>query len=425
MKRILLLSLFVCIGSVSVAQSLEECCRLAREHYPEIRKYALIEQSARYDLSNAARAWLPQVALSAQASYQSATPELPEQFGAMLAQQGVNMNGLQKDQYKVAVDVNQSVWDGGLSRATRGVTRAESSERKLATDVELYDLNRRVEEIYFGLLLLGEQQQQVQLKIELLGSNLRRLKALCSNGVALQADVDAVEVEILSAEQSLDQVRTAKQSYLRMLGLFIGRTVVASELQRPSVESVKSRQSSRVELAWLDAKSDVLKAQERLVSSSTMPRVSAFVQSYYGYPSMDYFKSMITTDWTLNAIVGVRMSWNFGAYYTKRNNLNRLRTAQQQIEVQRDIFLFNNNLQVVSEDENILRIRKAIETDERIVELRRSVREASESKIENGVIETTELLQKITEESSAMLACSSHEIELLQAIYRLKHTLNQ
>ena len=67
----------------------------------------------------------------------------------------------------------------------------------------------------------------------------------------------------------------------------------------------------------------------------------------------------------------------------------------------------------------------AINEDTRIVELRRSVRMAAESKLENGVIDATDLLRKITDETSAMLNRSTHEIELLQATYRLKHTLNQ
>ena len=156
-----------------------------------------------------------------------------------------------------------------------------------------------------------------------------------------------------------------------------------------------------------------------------MPRFSAFAQGYYGYPGMDMFKNMVSSDWSLNAIVGVRMSWNIGAFYTKRNNLEKLNAAQKQIAVQRDVFLFNTQMQTTQDDGEIARLRKAIEDDNRIVELRRRVRMAAESQLENGVIDATDLLRKITDETSATLARSTHEIELLQAIYRLKTTLNQ
>ena len=119
------------------------------------------------------------------------------------------------------------------------------------------------------------------------------------------------------------------------------------------------------------------------------------------------------------------MSWNIGAFYTKRNHLGKIDAAQRQIDVQRDIFLFNTRVQTAQDDGEIARLRKAVTEDTRIVELRRSVRMAAESKLENGVIDATDLLQKITDETSAILNRSTHEIELLQAVYRLKHTLNQ
>lgn len=119
---------------------------------------------------------------------------------------------------------------------------------------------------------------------------------------------------------------------------------------------------------------------------------------------MDYFQSMMSSDWSWNALVGVKMSWNFGAYYTKKNSLNKLRTAQAQVEVQRDIFLFNTRLQTTEENGDIARLRKALADDDRIVALRRSVREAAESKLRNGVIDTNDLLQKITDEATAATA---------------------
>ena len=142
-----------------------------------------------------------------------------------------------------------------------------------------------------------------------------------------------------------------------------------------------------------------------------------------GIAQQKLFTDITNEDW--NAMVGVKMSWNFGAYYTKKNSLNKLRTAKAQVEVQRDIFLFNTRLQTTEENGDIARLRKALADDDRIVALRRSVREAAESKLRNGVIDTNDLLQKITDEATAATARSAREIELLKSIYELKHTLNR
>ena len=425
MKRFLLtLFAVTCVASVG-AQSLEECRRLAREHYPEIRQYDLISQTEQYNLSNASRAWIPQVALSAQATYQSATPTYPEAFNTILQANGIEMAGIRRDQYKVALDVSQNIWDGGQTKATKAIAEAEAKEQRSRVDVSLYDLQSRVDNLYFGILLLDERKAQTEALIEVLASNLARLQTYYKNGVAMQADVDAVEAELLSARQTLGQVESSRASYRRMLEVFIGQPLTSERLERPAMRELQSRTSARPELALFDAQESKLEAQRKAINASLMPRFSAFAQGYYGYPGLDMFKSMVSSDWTLNAIVGVRMSWNIGAFYTKRNNLEKLNAAQKQIAVQRDVFLFNTQMQTTQDDGEIARLRKAIEDDNRIVELRRRVRMAAESQLENGVIDATDLLRKINDETSATLARSTHEIELLQAIYRLKTTLNQ
>ena len=425
MKRILLFLFIIQTVFVSQSQSLEECRRLARERYPEIKQYDLISETEQYDLSNAKRAWIPQVVLSGQATYQSATPTYPDVFNAMLAANGVEMSGVRKDQYKLAVDVSQNIWDGGQSKANRELAQSEAAEQRSRVDVALYDLQSRVDNIYFGILLLDERVAQTETLIEVLESNLNRMRVYYNNGVAMQSDVDAVEAELLTARQTLGQVEASRTIYRKILEVFIGQKLTDEKLQRPEMTDVVDRNSARPELALFDAQNERLNAQRNAINVSLMPRFSAFAQGYYGYPGLDMFKSMLSSEWTLNALVGVRMSWNVGAFYTKNNNLNKLNIAEQQIAIQRDVFLFNTQLQTTQDDGEIVRLCTALDDDKRIVELRRSVRVAAESKLENGVIDATELLTKIADETTAILNQSTHEIELLQAIYRLKTTLNQ
>jgi outer membrane protein TolC len=425
MKRTIFLSLMVLTALTSRAQTLEECCNLAREHYPEIRQYDLIAETEQYNISNAARAWIPQVVLSGQATYQSATPTYPEAFNAMIAANGLDMSGVRKDQYKVAIDVSQNIWDGGQSKANRAIAEAEAAEQRSRVDASLYDLQSRIQNLYFGILLLDERVEQTETLIEVLDANLNRMRTYYKNGVAMQSDVNAVEAELLTARQTLGQVVASRTSFRRMLEVFIGRPLTDETLTRPAMVEVVSRTSLRPELAMFDAQSNKLVAQRKAITTSVMPRFSVFAQGYYGYPGLDMFKSMVSSEWTLNAIVGVRMSWNIGAFYTQKNNLSKLDAAERQIAIQRDVFLFNTEMQTIQDDSEIARLQSALEDDNRIVELRRSVRMAAESRLENGVIDATDLLRKIVDETTATLSRSTHEIELLQATYRLKTTLNQ
>lgn len=426
MKRIALLCGCLLAGLSAGAQvTLDECRRLAREHYPEIRQYDLVRRTEEYTLSNARRAWLPQLSLAAQATWQTEVPSFPNALAGMLAQQGIDMPGMNKDQYKAALELNQTLWDGGKSEANKRIARAEAAEQARSADVDLYALQGRVDNLFFGILLLDERIAQTRLTLDLLRSNLEKVRALQRNGVAMQSDADAVEAELLTVNQQLTQVTASRDSYRRMLEIFTGRPLDGERLERPDASEPRSMESSRPELALFDATADKLTAQERLVKAATRPRFGLFAQGYYGYPGMDYFQSMMSPDWSWNAMAGVKMSWNFGAYYTRKNSLAKLRTAKEQVEVQREIFLFNTRLQTAEESGDIARLRKALADDDRIVALRRSVREAAESKLRNGVIDTDDLLRKITDEAAAATARSAREIELLKTIYELKHTINR
>lgn len=425
MKRITLLTILVFSVVGLHAQTLEECRKLARENYPAIKQYELISKTEQYNVSNAARAWIPQIVLSGQATYQSETVTYPEAMQTLLQNMGTEMTGIRKDQYKIALDINQTIWDGGTSKAQKEIAKANAKEAQSQVEVTLYDLQQRVDNLYFGILLLDERYAQTKALISVLKSNLDRIKAYHKNGVAMQSDIDAIEAELLSAEQTMGQVEASRNSYRSMLEAFIGKELTDDKLIRPESTEIINKTSARPELTLFDAQIGKIEAQRKSIKSLGTPRFSAFAQGFYGYPGYDIFRNMTSADWSLNGIVGIRMQWNLTPFYTQKNNLDMLNVAQSQIEVQRETFLFNTQMQITQDDGEIARLRKAITNDSRIVELRSSVRKAAESKMENGVIDATELLQKITEETNASLTKSTHEIELLQAIYRLKHTLNQ
>lgn len=416
----LLASLAVC-----AQPSVERCKEMAREHYPLIRRYGLIEQSRDYTLSNAARAWLPQVTLSGQATLQSDVVSWPEEFESMLAMQGLDMPGIRRDQYKVQIDVQQTLWDGGKSRTDRAIAEGEAAQERMSTEVELYAVDSRVEDIYFGILLMQEQQRQIGEMMQRLQTNLDQVNALVENGMAMQADADAVEVQLLTQRQSLGQVEARLQSFRRILGLFIGEELGEAPLPMPVAEEPVGYDSERPELRLMDAQMALLQAREQMVDVSLAPRVALFAQGYYGYPGLNMFENMVSHRWTLNGIVGVRMNWNISSLYTSKTSRRQLQNARDNVMLQREVFAFNSRLQAEQESAEVRRIREAIADDDRIVALRSRVREAAEVRLQEGMIDTHDLLGKISDETSAKIARSTHQIELVKAIYDLKHTLNK
>ena len=425
MKRILLLTSLLASLAVCAQPSVERCKEMAREHYPLIRRYGLIEQSRDYTLSNAARAWLPQVTLSGQATLQSDVVSWPEEFESMLAMQGLDMPGIRRDQYKVQIDVQQTLWDGGKSRTDRAIAEGEAAQERMSTEVELYAVDSRVEDIYFGILLMQEQQRQIGEMMQRLQTNLDQVNALVETGMAMQADADAVEVQLLTQRQSLGQVEARLQSFRRILGLFIGEELGEVPLPMPVAEEPVGYDSERPELRLMDAQMALLQAREQMVDVSLAPRVALFAQGYYGYPGLNMFENMVSHRWTLNGIVGVRMNWNISSLYTSKTSRRQLQNARDNVMLQREVFAFNSRLQAEQESAEVRRIREAIADDDRIVALRSRVREAAEVRLQEGMIDTHDLLGKISDETTAKIARSTHQIELVKAIYDLKHTLNK
>ena len=425
MKRILLLTSLLASLAVCAQPSVERCKEMAREHYPLIRRYGLIEQSRDYTLSNAARAWLPKVTLSGQATLQSDVVSWPEEFESMLAMQGLDMPGIRRDQYKVQIDVQQTLWDGGKSRTDRAIAEGEAAQERMSTEVELYAVDSRVEDIYFGILLMQEQQRQIGEMMQRLQTNLDQVNALVENGMAMQADADAVEVQLLTQRQSLGQVEARLQSFRRILGLFIGEELGEVPLPMPVAEEPVGYDSERPELRLMDAQMALLQAREQMVDVSLAPRVALFAQGYYGYPGLNMFENMVSHRWTLNGIVGVRMNWNISSLYTSKTSRRQLQNARDNVMLQREVFAFNSRLQAEQESAEVRRIREAIADDDRIVALRSRVREAAEVRLQEGMIDTHDLLGKISDETTAKIARSTHQIELVKAIYDLKHTLNK
>lgn len=403
--------------------TLEECQQKAREHYPEVAQYDLIAQSEDYNIETASRSWIPQVTLSGQATWQNAVATFPEKFSEMIAAMGgAEMKGMAKDQYRVALDVNQVIWDGGASRQSKELAKAEAAEQRLSSDINIYALEERVNSLFFGMLLLDENFKTAEASLQLLEANLDKLKSMYKNGAVLKSDVDLVQVEMISLEQNMEQNRASREYFRKMMELFIGEEV--KDLVKPDEAIVPMIGNNRPELRLMDAKIASLDAQEGLLKTTLAPKFSVFAQSFYGNPGLDMFKAMQSRDWTWNAVLGLRMQWNVSSFFTYGSDKKKLENGRNMLAVQKQVFEFNSQLQTVQQNGEIARMHKSLDSDRQIVELRAEIRETAESQFDHGTIDTATLLKRIAEETSAINNLNIHEIELLKTEYELRHTLN-
>lgn len=418
MKRMIFSFSFLLYVAGAYAQiTLEECQRKTQDNYPLVHQYGLVEKTKEYNLENAAKGYLPQFALSAKASYQSDVTEIPAKLP------GVDLKGLSKDQYQVMLELQQKIWDGGGIRMQKKQTIAEAEVEKEKLNVDMYALNDRVNDLYFGILLLDEQIKQNTLLQDELERNYRQITAYVENGIANQADLDAVKVEQLNTKQKRIDLVSSRAAYLKMLSLLVGEALSPETvLEKPVPQSTVSAVSEirRPELALFDAQGAGLQVQEKALNVRHFPQFGLFVQGAYGNPGLD----MLKNEFSPYYMAGVRLSWNFGSLYTLKNDRRVIEKKRQQLDNNRDVFLFNTRLEMTQQDQAIHSLEKQMRDDDEIIRLRTNIRKAAEAKVANGTLTVTEMLRELTNESLARQSKAMHEIQRLMGIYQLKYTTN-
>lgn len=423
MKKIMISLALIMLSSVSRAQTLEECQQAAEKNYPLIKQYGLIAKTTQLTVKNIQKGWLPQVTASAQATYQSAVTDWPESMQTMYQQMGLNMKGLRKDQYKIGVDLQQTIYDGGAISSQRNIAQQEGKVQEAQTETNLYQVRRRVNEMYFSLLLLNEQIQLNEDVKALLQSSEKKLSAMVKGGTAAASDLDNVRAERLSVEQQNENLKQQKLMLQRMLSVFCGLEV--NDTQKPAPIQIASSVNNRPEMRLYNSQLELTEAKEKALDTQLRPKLGLFAQGFYGYPGLNMFEDMMNRKWSLNGIVGVKLSWNVSAFYTHKNDKAKLNAQREMIENAREVFLFNNKLEEIQQSENISRYQTMMKSDDEIIVLRTNVRKAAESKLAHGIIDVISLLREINNENAAKTQQSIHEIDMLKEMYNLKYTNNE
>lgn len=423
MKKEIISFALIMMATAIQAQTLEECQLAAEKNYPIIKQYDLISQTTQLTVQNIMKGWLPQIAITAQATYQSDVTSWPESMKATFQQFGVNMKGLSKDQYKVGIDLQQTIYDGGTISSLRSIARQEEKVQKAQVETNLYQVRKRVNEMYFSLLLLNEQIKLNDDVKALLLSSEKKLASMLKGGTIATSDFENIRAERLSVEQQNESLKSQQQMLQHLLSTFCG--IKVSNVQKPDPFETTISSNKRPEMQLFDNQLKLSSIKEKALNTQIRPKLGIFAQGFYGYPGLNMFEDMINRKWSLNGMVGVKLSWNVGALYSLKNDKAQLRQQREMTENAREIFLFNNQLEEIQQNENIKRYHTMKQTDDEIIMLRTNIRKSAESKLSHGIIDINNLLREINNENAAKIQQTIHDIEMLKEMYNLKYTNNE
>lgn len=407
-KYVITFALVVTTATLFAQTTIEECFKRAKENYPLTQQRGLIEKSREYSISNANKAYIPQASLSAQATYQSETTTISiPTIGTITS--------LPKEQYKVAAEVNQVIWGGGAIKAQKGNIEAQAETQQKQLESDLYTLNDRVINIFFGILLLDEQIAQNALFTAELQRNYTDISNYIKAGTATRADLDLVSVNILDNKQQLIALTKSRAAYLAMLSALVGENV--TEIVKPAVTPSLTEAISRPELALFDAQKELAESRRKIIASQSTPTIGAFVQGAYGQPGLNMLESSASP----YAIGGVKLSWNIAGFYTKGKERKKVDIDKNMIETSRQTFIFNTKLNLISTNQEMERLEEQMKNDDEIIALRTAIKKAAQGKVANGTMSVNDFMREVTQANSALVTKRSHEVELLMNVYSHKY----
>jgi outer membrane protein TolC len=411
MKQVLFLLLIAVNSFHAFGQglTLDKCHELARQNFPLIKQKELLVKSKDYSVANAHSGFLPQLSLSGQVTYQSDVTKIPISFP------GVDIEPLSKDQYRIFGEISQALYDGGTIKQQSATAEANAKVEDERVEVELYKVKERINQLYFGILLADAQLNQIGLLKKDLQTSLNKTEAAILNGTSFKSNADILEAELLKADQRAIEIKSLRTAYLDMLSYFINQKLSEdTTLENPAVLMFQETSSiNRPELLLYNSQASLLDVQYKSAHTRNLPRFNIFLQGGYGRPGLN----ALLNDFSGYYIGGLRFIWNLSGFYNSNRDKELLNLNVQQLNYQKETFLFNTHLQLKQQSQEVKKLAELIEVDNKIVALRSNITHTAKAQHENGVISTNDLLRELNAEDQAIQNRLLHQIQLQLSQY--------
>ncbi|MGC4102756.1 TolC family protein [Ferruginibacter sp.] len=407
MKKLLLIVLSLpALLKAQQPLSLAKAYELAQQNYPLIKQRELLKQTTNINIDNLSKGFLPQFSISAQATYQSQVTKIDVPIP------GVNISSPSKDQYKVLADVNQLVYDGGVTKEQKNLQHLNEDAEQQKVEVELYKLKERINQLFLSVLYFDEQLKQAGLVKTDLENGIKKTEAQLANGTAFRSSVNVLKAELLKNDQRAIEIKASRKGLTDVLGLFINQTLPEdAQLEKPVAPGGMTSDIDRPELKLYSTQEKLLGGQYKLIDSKNKPKASLFAQGGYGRPGLNF----LDNDFSFFYTTGVRLNWNFGGLYTQKKEKQLIDINKKSIGIQKETFLLNTNTALKQQESEVSKLQQLIAKDNEIIALRLSVKEAAKAQLENGVITANDYLREVNAEDQSRQSLITHQVQLLQA----------
>lgn len=415
-KFCLINSLLICGMAVSAqvgpSITLQDAYKNAANRSPLAQQKARTTDAGRLAVENEDLQWLPQVNLNAQVTYQSAVTSFPVKLP------NVTVEELSKDQYRGTIEVVQPVYDGGQASARKKLQQIIGDIETQRTEIELYQLNTKVNSYFFTVLLMDENISLMNNVQTDLDNQIRLITKQEELGIATKSNVQVLQVSKLQATQKTIAFKAQRKSAIEMLELLTGSAIEANTVfvKPPSANTSEKNSTDRPELKLFDLQEQQLRQQNLIVGAKSNPRISLFANGGYGRPGLNQLKNEFQWFYIGGAKLTVPITSHFTGKKERALNVARAKVVEQQ----RAQFLNTNDQLLTQQKNEIEKYQQLVESDSAIVVLRRQIRQTAAVQLANGIITSTEYITELDVENAALLNQQLHEIQWLQSQYNYK-----
>jgi outer membrane protein TolC len=387
--------------------SLKYCYKLAVDNYPLVKQRELLPQSSKLKTDNYHSGYYPQLMLNAQASYQSQVTELP------ISLPFITIPSLAKDQYRANLDVNELIYDGGITHRQVKLEESNLQFDRQNLEVMLYQLKQRVNQLFFSLLILNENLKVLEVQQGDLKVNLNKINTGIKFGTAFKANADQISAEIIKLDEQIVDINHTIYSTRNMLTELIGKEINDNtKLILPEVSDVLGdKENKRPEMNLYDLQQNILDANKNLISSQRYPRISAFGEAGYGRPGFNMLSNQFNTYWML----GGKISWNIWDWNQTGKQKKIFDLQKEIVSTQKQTFDKNIKVSLNTYIADINKYTELIKKDDDVLKLRESIMKSASSQLENGVITSTDFIIQENDLTMAKLSLQNHRLLLIYA----------
>lgn len=412
MKALVIGILFLISLSVNSQEqiSLEECYNLVSKNYPLAKQTQLLEQQNQLDLEGISTDKLPQLVMSAQATYQSDVIEVPVPNS--------QIDPLNKDQYRATLTINQLIYNGGAIDASSNLKSAQLNVNKKQVDVNLNQLKKQVNQYYFSILFTQEKLNLLTAKKAEIETKITEIQSGIANGVLIPTSDKVLKVELLKIKQQISETNNSKVSLISNLSSLIDLPLKESTtFIDPITELNFNTELDRPELELFELKKTEIENSESVIAKQRAPKLTGFATGGYGNPGLNVLDNSFQSFY----IVGLKLDWNVLDWNTNKKQRESLAINKAIIDTETEVFKLNTNIELQQQRTDINTINELIVTDQEIIKLRKEVLKSAESQLKNGLITASDYLTELTNlyEDENNLAAHTIQLELAKANYNL------